>query len=235
MTLHVHARASFNVDTLLRGVLMAPLLFIPACGGSQGAPEGSGTADTAAVTPAPASAPVMPPADTAGGAGRLVAAVATPAAAAADAPQAGQPDWMRVDEAGKKVEMDVVAGFTSENGGWNYNGYAKGEMTLTVPVGWTVVMNFSSHDANVPHSLYVTDQAPPYPSMMPGQPAIPRAYSINLPEGIGPGKSDVLRFTVDKPGEYHLVCGVPGHAASGMWDYFRVSAEARRPSVELKK
>ena len=96
-------------------------------------------------------------------------------------------------------------------------------------------MNFSSHDANVPHSLYVTDQAPPYPSMMSGTPAIPRAYSINLQNGLGPGKSDVLRFTAGKPGEYYMVCGVPGHAASGMWDQFHVSGEAARPRVELKR
>ena len=94
---------------------------------------------------------------------------------------------------------------------------------------------FSSHDANVPHSLYVTDQAPPYPSVMSGTPAIPRAYSINLQNGIGPGKSDVLRFTAGKPGEYYMVCGVPGHAASGMWDPFHVSADAARPTVELKR
>jgi sulfocyanin len=188
-----------------------------------------------AAAPAPANVPMPPPADTAAGPADGAATATTPTAVPAGAPEAGQVDWMRVDEAGKKVEMDIVAGLTGENGAWNFNGHAKGEMTITVPVGWTVVMNFTSHDANVPHSLYVTDQAPPYPSVMPGQPAISRAYSINLPQGIGPGKSDVLRFTVDKPGDYYLVCGVPGHAASGMWDYFRVSAEARRPSVELKK
>ncbi len=141
---------------------------------------------------------------------------------------------MRVDEAGKTVQMDIVAGLTSATGSLNYNGYAKGEMTLTVPVGWTVVMNFSSRDADVPHSLFITDKAPPYPGVLTDEPAIPRAYSINLQEGILPGKSDVLRFLVDKAGQYFMVCGVPGHAASGMWDHLVVAANAPRPTVEVK-
>jgi sulfocyanin len=141
---------------------------------------------------------------------------------------------MRVDEAAKAVTFEVVAGLTSVNGSWNFNGHAKGDLTITVPVGWTVTMNFSSHDANVPHSLYLTDQAPPYPNVMPDQPAIPRAYSINLMQGIGPGKSDTLRFLVPKAGRYYMACGVPGHAASGMWDRFEVSSEIQRPEVQTK-
>jgi sulfocyanin len=141
---------------------------------------------------------------------------------------------MRVDEAGKTVEMDIVAGLTAANGSWNFNGHANGEMTVTVPAGWTVVMNFSSRDANVPHSLFITDKGPPYPNVMPEEPAIPRAYSINLQQGIGAGKSDVLRFPVEKSGRYFMVCVVPGHAASGMWNNFVVAAKAPRPTVEVK-
>jgi uncharacterized cupredoxin-like copper-binding protein len=44
----------------------------------------------------------------------------------------------------------------------------------------------------------------------------------------------VLRFPVKQPGQYYLTCGVPGHAASGMWDHFVVSGDAPRPKVELK-
>ncbi len=245
MTLRVRAHAFSSIDTLQRGVLMAPLLFILACGGAGGSATARGEADTAAgraeppagdAETAPAEAP--PPTETAAGVSDPTtagdSAVAPGTGAPAAAPEAGQPEWMRMDEAGKKVELDIVAGLTGANGSLNYNGYAKGEMTLTVPVGWTVGMNFSSHDANAPHSLFVAGQAPPYPSVMPDQPAIPRAYSINLQQGIGPGKSDTLRFPVNRAGEYYLACAVPGHAASGMWDHFVVSAGASRPKVELK-
>jgi sulfocyanin len=143
-------------------------------------------------------------------------------------------DWMRVDETAKKVTFDVVAGLTPENSAWNFNGYANGEMTITVPVGWTVVMNFTSRDADVPHSLFITDLKPPFPAVMPTKPAFPKAFSVNLQNGIGPGRKDTLRFTADKPGEYIMACGVPGHAASGMWDYFVVSAEAQRPQVTVR-
>jgi sulfocyanin len=143
-------------------------------------------------------------------------------------------EWMKVDEANKQVDFEIVAGRTADNSAWNFNGYANGDLTITVPPGWTVTMRFSSRDADVPHSLYIIDEKPPFPTVMPDAPAIPKAYSINLKNGIGPGQKDTLRFVVEKAGEFIMACGVPGHAASGMWDYFVVSAEARRPSVTVK-
>lgn len=147
----------------------------------------------------------------------------------------GDVEWMQVDEANKKVNFDIVAGLTAENSAWNFNGYANGEMTITVPPGWTVTMKFSSRDADVPHSLYIIDEKPPFTTMMPDAPGIPRAYSINLKNGIGPGKTDTLRFTTTKAGEFTMACGVPGHAASSMWDRFVVSADAVRPRVAFQE
>jgi sulfocyanin len=163
------------------------------------------------------------------------AAAVTGAAADRAGGGQGEVEWMQVDEAKKKVNFDVVAGLTADNSAWNFNGYANGAMTITVPQGWTVTMKFSSRDADVPHSLYIIDEKPPYPAVMPETPAIPKAYSINLKNGIGPGKSDVLRFTSDKAGEFSMACGVPGHSASGMWDHFVISAGAVRPSVTFEK
>ena len=241
---------------LLRGAtVVAPVLVAPGC--QRGAADGGGEADTAAAARAgdPAApragaaetggaaaetsaaggasetgdgAGTAPGSDTASGAG----AAETGGAPAAGA--AGDVDWMRVDEAAKRVEFDLVAGLTPTNGSWNFNGYANGDLTITVPVGWTVVMNFTNHDANVPHSVYVLDREPPFPQVMPDQPGIPRAYSINLHTGIAAGRDDTLRFPVNAAGRYTLPCGVPGHAASGMWDRFVVSAEAGRPSVSTE-
>ncbi|MBA2565095.1 MAG: hypothetical protein H0V09_06690 [Gemmatimonadetes bacterium] len=169
------------------------------------------------------------PPETSGAAGaNTVAAGPASAGSADDVP------WMEVDEAGRKVSFDIVAGSTSTNSAWNFNGYAEGDMTITVPVGWTVTMTFSNADGDVPHSLYVLDDAPPFETELPEQPDIPRAYSINLKNGIGAGKTDTLRFPVDKPGKYTMPCGVFGHAKAGMWDWLVVSEGARRPSVTFE-
>jgi hypothetical protein len=38
-------------------------------------------------------------------------------------------------------------------------------------------------------------------------------------------------FTADKAGQYAFVCGVPGHAAGGMWDEFDVSDSAKNVTI----
>lgn len=58
----------------------------------------------------------------------------------------------------KIVTADLVAGWNSENGALNFNGYYQGDMTLAVSVGWTVKVNFMNHDGILPHSMLVTKQ-----------------------------------------------------------------------------
>ena len=55
------------------------------------------------------------------------------------------PDWMTIDAAKKSVSLDMVAGWNPNNGALNYNGYSGGEMTVVVPVGWTVKIAFTNH------------------------------------------------------------------------------------------
>jgi uncharacterized cupredoxin-like copper-binding protein len=40
-----------------------------------------------------------------------------------------------------------------------------------------------------------------------------------------PGQEDSITFVADTAGEYGMVCYIPGHAATGMYIYFNVSAE----------
>ncbi len=198
----------------------------PAPEDSSPAASGAGGGDIDSATP--------PETSEAAGADAAVAGANDGVAGPASAVSADDVPWMKVDEAGRKVSFDIVAGSTSTNSAWNFNGYAEGDMTITVPVGWTVTMTFSNADGDVPHSLYVLDDAPPFATELPEQPDIPRAYSINLKNGIGAGKTDTLHFPVDKPGKYTMPCGVFGHAKAGMWDWLVVSEGARRPSVTFE-
>jgi plastocyanin len=38
----------------------------------------------------------------------------------------------------------------------------------------------------------------------------------NVDAGARPGQTQRLRFTIDRPGTYEVLCTVPGHAAAGM-------------------
>jgi plastocyanin len=85
-----------------------------------------------------------------------------------------------------------------------------------VPEGATVVMNFVNDDGT-PHSAQVIADQRPLPNMAMDQPAIPRAYTRAVSEGIAQFGRDVVRFTAAPAGRYLIYCGVPGHGLSGMW------------------
>ena len=63
-----------------------------------------------------------------------------------------------------------------------------------------------------------------------GDAAIPRAYTRNLTQGMPQGGKDKLRFTAPGRGTYRIICGVPGHAISGMWIFLKVDPSAKTPS-----
>jgi sulfocyanin len=148
------------------------------------------------------------------------------------------PSWMTVDAASKTVTMDVIAGFNPNNSNWNYNGYHDGDMTVILPQGWNVRMTFTNQDADVPHSLVVmTDVGPANLPFQAGreQAAFPRAYTKSPEQGLSAGEHDVIAFKANKAGKFLWICGVAGHAQSGMWTHLEISAEAATPYLRIAK
>lgn len=146
------------------------------------------------------------------------------------------PSWMTIDARAKKVTMDVVAGFNPNNSNWNFNGYYEGDMTVVVPEGWSVRIDFTNRDGDVPHSLVVMgDPGKDNLPLQAGreQVAFSRAYSKSPEQGISAGDSDIVSFTAKRAGDYLWFCGVPGHGQSGMWVYFQVSADADQPYITI--
>ena len=148
---------------------------------------------------------------------------------AAPAP-AVDPSWLQVDTVTKTVTFQLVAGLTGLNGALNFNGFRDGELTLTVPLGWTVVMHFRNHDGMLPHSAEIISDTHPLPTG-PVAPAFPRAFTLRLDQGLISEQTDDIRFIADKGGSYLIFCGVPGHGAAGMWVRFEVSGSVRKPSL----
>src|SRR5256886_2664042 len=140
------------------------------------------------------------------------------------------PGWLTVDMATKTVSFQLIAGLTGLNGALDFNGFRDGGLTLTVPVGWTVVMHFRNHDGMLPHSAEVIADTHPLPTG-PVAPAFPRAFTLRLDQGLISEQTDDLRFIADRGGSYLIFCGVPGHGAAGMWVRFAVSGSVHKPSV----
>lgn len=136
------------------------------------------------------------------------------------------PAWAAIP---KTVELTLVAGKTSANSTFNFNGYAKGKMTLTIPIGWTVVVHYQNGSA-LRHSFDVIPYSGKQPDTPP-PPAFKGAATADQVSGIGVGRSETLTFKVDRVGKYEFLCGVLGHAQAGMWDFLIVSDGAKGASI----
>lgn len=140
-------------------------------------------------------------------------------------------DWLTVDSTAKTATFAVTSGLTQLNGGLNFNGFNDGKLTLTVPTGWTVVIRFTNHDANLPHSAEVIDTTNPMPAGPVDPPAFAHAMTGKLMTGLSAGASDSMQFVANKAGSYMVFCAVPGHGLAGMWIRFKVSPTEKRPTL----
>jgi len=166
-----------------------------------------------------------------------IAPAAAPAAAPTASPAAADSSttvnqFMSYDPAAKTVHLKLFAAHGSVNGGMNFNGASNGGSTITVPAGWTVTWAFTNEDA-ITHSAIVLENKMPLPAQ-PQEPAIPRAYTKDVTGGLPTNGTDQTTFKASTPGQYVIACGVPGHAPSGMWIHFDVSADAKAPSYSGK-
>jgi len=162
----------------------------------------------------------------------MVGLVTVSLAVPAKAQQRVDPTWLTFDTAAKTVRFQLIAGLTGLNGALNYNGFRDGGLTLVVPIGWQTEIDFRNHDGMLPHSAEVIAPQTPLPTQ-PGDPAIPRAFTLRLSQGLPSEATDMMRFDAQLAGDYLIFCGVPGHGAAGMWIRLRVSATAKTPALLL--
>ena len=135
------------------------------------------------------------------------------------------------DAATRTVTFALQAGAPpapGASGSFNFNGYSNGAATLVVPPSSKIVMNFVNLDG-VPHSAVIIPDADPMPAIG-GDPAIARAYTKDVTQGLPQGGTDIMSFTAPATGSFRIFCGVPGHGQSGMWIRFKVDPNAKSPS-----
>jgi hypothetical protein len=131
-------------------------------------------------------------------------------------------DGLTYDAATNTVTFELTAGpFT-------FNGYRNGEGTLVVPSKANIVMNFVNKDGT-PHSAIVISGEGAIPNAA-TDPAIPRAYTNKVLQGLPQEATDVMRFPVPESGNYRILCGVPGHGLSGMWIWLKVDPSVKQPT-----
>jgi plastocyanin len=200
------------------------------------------SADQASVTPPPAAAapparrdtppsgksrPVPRPSIDPGRVAPTAKRSTDTAPAAPGSAPAGQGQWLKYDAPSNTITFELIAG------PFNFNGYTSGGATLTLTPKANVVINFTNKDGT-PHSAEVISGEGAIPNAA-TDPAIPRAYTNKVLEGLPQEGSDVMRFTVSESGTYRIFCGVPGHGLSGMWIWMKVDPTAKTPSFSPTK
>jgi len=141
------------------------------------------------------------------------------------------PVWITTK--GKVVNLTVTAAYANADGGFSFNGYNKGKMTITVPVGDKVNVTFTNA-STIPHSAEFTKYTKTLPTG--GVVAVFKgALSPNAQNGVSKGVTQKFSFVASKVGKYMLICAVPGHYQAGMWDTFVVSNTAKSGAITIAK
>jgi hypothetical protein len=153
-------------------------------------------------------------------------------AAVAQAGEPFVPSWIRNDPAAKIVAMEIVAdwGQVARYAKGNvrtdiidFNGYWGGNLTVVVPTGWSVRIDFVNRSGSYRHSLMVTrtyTQAE-MPVRLRTEDAVWGAYT-DPPEGIYPQETAQLSFVAQQAGRYFLACARQTHLMDGHWIGFEV-------------
>ena len=134
--------------------------------------------------------------------------------------------FLRVDAAHRSVSLTLVAGDGDANNGFNFDGYGRGELIVSVPVGWRTTV-YCRIAGSLRNSCAVVQGA------LSATLAFPGAGTPDPVTGLGAGRSATFSFTPDRAGSFRLVSLVPGHAAARMWDVLEVT-RGGRPSISAR-
>jgi hypothetical protein len=152
---------------------------------------------------------------------RVVVAVALVGAMAAGCGAQAKPalplrDWVSFSASHRTASIKLVPAYNDANGGFNFNGYGKGEVAVVVPVRWRVTIRCESRTPAGRHSCALV----PSPGLI--APSIPGAV----------GREGSFSFSSSRPGVYRMASLVRGDERAGMWDVLEIK-QVSRPKVVL--
>lgn len=158
------------------------------------------------------------------GVGLTAAAAVVGISSAFAAPAPGR--FLKVS--GTTATLTLISAYNNSTFGYNFDGYAKGKLVVSIPLGYTVrVVCTTAKTASVNHSCAITKKLSATKAAFPG------AESKNPQTGLAPGQTGTFTFTASKKGTYKIICLVPGHGDAGMWDTLKVT-KGGAPSIASK-
>jgi hypothetical protein len=143
--------------------------------------------------------------------------------------QAGRPDPRRflvTDTATRTVGLTMLGALGSSNGGFNFDGYGRGELLASVPRGWRVVVHFENRGSRRTSCAVVTGARS-------SSLAFPGATVPDPVQGVRPGGKARFSFTAARAGSYRIASLVPGQSEARMYAVLVVTP-AGRPSITAR-
>jgi len=140
-------------------------------------------------------------------------------------PRPSVPRWLVADATRHTATVTVIAGYNNANDGLNFNGDANGKMAISIPAGYRATVVFARKGA-FPHNTVITLTKPMGAS---------NTFALAFP-GSGPADTTAgvitarYTFRATMAAAYYLVCGLSGHAVTGLWARFTVT-RGSHPSV----
>lgn len=148
--------------------------------------------------------------------------------------------FMTVDPQNKSVTIQVIGGYTAADNWRNFNGYSNGGMTITVPVGYKVTLDYSN-DAGIPSDVGVFTQNRHL--AFPGAGDSIQDIFLNAGAGVMPGDSTKVTFTASQTGHFQIAnyldrfpqtgSGLIDYQSVDMWDNFDV-VPSGSPSMKAR-
>ena len=120
--------------------------------------------------------------------------------------------FLHVEAKQRTALVTLVAGYDGENNGFNFDGYGRGELLLSIPRGWRVRVTCTNR-GSLNHSCAVV------PGPMTITPSFRGAATPILP----PGSTTTFSFVASRVGTYRIACLVVGHEEARMYDVLEVT------------
>jgi hypothetical protein len=134
--------------------------------------------------------------------------------------------FLKVDARDRVVSVTLIAGYDSSNNGFNFDGYGRGELTVTVPLRWRVRVTCTNR-GSLRHSCAVVQGA------MTAAPAFKGAATPQPIVGLPHGSTATFSFVASKLGAFRFACLVPGHEEARMWDVLEV-VRTGKPAISAR-
>jgi hypothetical protein len=130
--------------------------------------------------------------------------------------------FLHIEAKQRTALVTLVAGYDGENNGFNFDGYGRGELILSIPRGWRVRVTCTNRGA-LDHSCAVV------PGPMTVTPSFRGAATPILP----PGSSTKFSFVASRVGTFRIACLVAGHEEARMYDVLEVT-RGGKPTIRAR-